>query len=188
MATRRMFVLTGTAAWVGGMATALAVASCEPEVDASDLDEDIVLAPEAGEHPDGPLPEMRPQEVCDVMARPSAYVSIVETTQDFSEVVQPSHVWFEYGGEVHDADCLQGEVQGQEGCTAWITGYEVPGRIEVFAEYCDTVVSHAFDVGLTSNGCHVDTRFIQLEAETRGCLATGPKPEAPPTPGPSVEH
>ena len=194
----RLIVITGIVGWVGGLATMVGVSSCDVEEDAlaetaiSDPPAMAVVDPadeltskprvmDPGDWKDVPE-DIRQQVDCDMMARPSALVSIVKEFDDYYQPVKPDHVWFEHDGQIRDAMCLP---DGVGGCSGWIPGYELEGEMTVSAEYCGTVVDVTFEVAKT--GCHVDTRYVFLPVSTRGCLATPSDPAEPPDP-PGPEH
>lgn len=165
MARRALFIITGVSAWLGGLATAFAVSSC---------DVDTCMDPDTpGCTPTLPVSEAEDRSMsdpasptCDKMMHPSVYVVPSLRDGDMVKTVDVDMVWFEHEGRTYEARCVKGE----SGCDAWLAGLELEGPITVSTEHCDTVVSETVRVGRTEDGCHVDTAFVALEVSTLGCL------------------
>ena len=134
----------------------------------------------AAEAPDGPerMPVTLPPGACDRMARPSVHATFVRRYTDYYLPVVVDAVWYEHGGDLHEAQC----VEGQSGCAAWIAGYELTGPITVSAEHCDEVVSRTVVVESTADGCHVETHTMIIEVPARGSQTQTRPPEPPPPP------
>jgi hypothetical protein len=272
MSTKTLFIVTGTAAWLGGIATAMVALSCDVETCETDPQPSAIvrfwtqhgsaIVPVQGEsvqfqvHPEGgdpqadlatppalqngrcldpacsqwavgsdeagrvqiwaqacdrdytaevsveldamachaqteyvdievddarcPVgPERIPPWDCDKMAHPSVHVVVAKRYDDYWAPVDVDRVWFEYAGRTFEARCLRGD----DGCTAWIAGYELEGPITVSTEYCETVVSQKVEVEKIPDSCHVQTEYMMLEVSTRGCL-TAEEQEADPPPPP----
>lgn len=112
---------------------------------------------------------------CDKMARPSAHIWVVQRYDDYYATVPVDKVyWTTKDGGKQDARCLTDLADGS--CYAWVAGYEIPGKMEISTEWCDVEVKRQIDVGMTEDGCHVQTEYMMLEVETRGCLAGVPQP------------
>lgn len=177
---RTLFIVTGVAAWLGGLATAFSVSSCD--VDPCGMNPDDPQCqpdPYADRQTPGSAVQRPPPE-CDYAARPSVHVAPVRRLDDYFTAVEVDAVWFQHDGQTHEALCITTDT----GCIgAWIAGYELEGPITVFTEYCDTVVSQTVEVGRTADDCHVQTEFMLLEVSTAGCL-TAPEPSGPPPPPP----
>ncbi len=178
---RNTFIATGVAAWLGGLATAFAISSCDIDT-CSEMDPDDPLC-----HPDaltredpGPtaLTSIVPGE-CDRIARPSVHVVPVLHNDDYMLPVEVESVWFTHDGQTHEARCIH---DGEECTSMWVAGYELDGPITVGTEYCDTTVEKTVVVERTPDGCHVETQFMLLEVSTRGCLTDRDEPGAPPPP------
>lgn len=181
MSSRTLFIVTGVAAWFGGLATAVAVSSCDVDTCAM--------------NPDDPLchPEPRPRggadqtlqssSECDQAARPSVHVVPARRLDDTYQAVDVDAVWFQHEGKTDEARCITDDGQ----CLgAWVAGYELEGPIEVSTEYCDTVVSQVVEVDRSDDGCHVQTAFVLLEVNTTGCLAAATPAPDPPGPSPDA--
>lgn len=123
--------------------------------------------------PDPPL--RADTETCDKMARPSTFVYVGQMHDDYLQAVGVERVWFEHAGRVAEANCAGPDVDPGE-CAVWTAGWELEGRIEVFTQWCDAIVSEQVTVGRTQDDCHVETEFVMLPVSTRGCL-TGQTPE-----------
>jgi len=119
------------------------------------------------------------ETICDMRAHPSAYVYIARRFGDFLKVEPVDELQWRYvdDGEmtVETGDCRH---PSEDGCGAWSVGWEQPGRIEVFTEWCGTEVSKTIFVPMTDDGCHVETQYVTLLVETTGCLSadTGEEP------------
>jgi len=117
---------------------------------------------------------------CDMAAYPAVFVSVVQRYDDYFATVPVEMVQWTYEGQTYDARCLG--TPGSDDCYAWVAGYETPGEIEVKTEYCDVEVSDIVHVGVTEDGCHVQTEYLMLEVNTRGCMAGSEPPPKPGTP------
>lgn len=153
----------------------LADDGCHPEI------QHVAIGVTCDEEPELPL---RDEIRCDEMARPSTMVFVGQTGDDYLLPVAVERVWFEHADRTAEATCAwRDTVAG--GCSVWTAGWELEGRISVFTQWCDTVVSETVTVGRTADGCHVDTEFVMLPVSTRGCLTseTPDGPGDPPGPG-----
>jgi hypothetical protein len=186
MGTRVLLVVTGVSAWLGGLATALAVSSCD--VETCDMDPDDPLCEPVLPVPTGhalgsaelPLVDPAASSVCDKMAHPSVYVLPIRRIGDMVRVVDVDMVWFEHEGRTHEARCVEGDA----GCTSWIAGLEIEGEISVSTKYCDTLVSETVYVERTPDDCHVATEYVSLDVSTLGCVVDQPLPDGPPPESP----
>jgi hypothetical protein len=163
----------------------IAMWSCDPNPGPTAPEQDPVQAHAmeglvAADAPDEPerIPVTLPPGACDRMARPSVHATFVRRYTDYYLPVVVDTVWYEHGGDVHEAHCIE----GQSGCESWIAGYELTGPITVSAEHCEEVVSNTAVVELTSDGCHVETQTMIIEVPTRGCLTQTTPPGPPPLP------
>ena len=176
----KAIVLTGLLGWAGGFGTMLVAGSC-----------DTVEEPEPTypDHPDYPMAgekrAMAPMDDgsgrCDMMAHPSVHLMVVKQFDDYFQAVDVDAVWYEWEGKTYEATCVP---DGNDGCRAWLAGWEKEGEVTVSTEYCDVVVDEMVDVPITADGCHVDTQYSFLVVNTRGCMAdTVPdKPKPKPLP------
>ncbi len=155
------FIVTGLIAFIGGLATAFAVSSCDV-VNCTEMDpDDPACVPEPIERIQDPPP------VCDRATRPSVHVVPVKQAGDLYMPVGVDMVWFTHDGVTQEARCIHDD----DGCSeAWVGGYDLVGPIKVSTEYCDTMVSQSVKVHPTEDGCHAQTEFILLEVSTLGCL------------------
>jgi hypothetical protein len=111
--------------------------------------------------------------VCDPAARPSVFVYVAREVFDELEGVPVERVWFEHEGSIEDASCAGVDIDVEEdGCPVWIAGWEEEGRFVVSAEWCGRVVSEAVTVGLTDDGCHVQTELVVLRVDVGVCGGT----------------
>lgn len=117
-------------------------------------------------------------DACDLGARPSAIVHVVERVDDMLVPVSPKEgVWYEHEGRRFDATCLPRP--GMDECVAWMAGLELDGRLHIGTEYCDRTFDTYVTVEKDEADCHVETEFVVLEVDTLGCLADGEGPEDP---------
>lgn len=177
------FIATGVLAWLGGVATALAISSCDVDPCEEMNPDDPLCQPDPleGRSQEGAVDSLRappePGPECSPVAHPSVHVVPVQRFDDYFVVVDVNTVWFEHEGKVQEARC----VMEDDECTgAWIAGYGLAGRITVSTEYCDHMVSKTVEVGHTEDGCHVESEFVMLEVNTTGCETTPPPETTPP--------
>ncbi len=174
---RNKFIATGVLAWLGGLATAFAVVSCDTET---------CMDPEDPACHPGPLVAADEREAitstpgeCDMVGHPSIHVVPVLHRDDVLLPVRVDSVWFTHEGKTYEAHCVH---DGSDCTGGWIAGYELEGPITVGTEYCDTTVEQTVTIERTPDGCHVQTQFLALEVTTRGCLTAETVPVAPPPP------
>jgi hypothetical protein len=111
-----------------------------------------------------PAQDFGPQ--CDLMARPSAMIFVVETFGDHWVPAQVDSVWYEYEKSRHKA--FQPDDAHEPG--TWVTGWEQPGRYKVHTELCGKQFTTSFNVPMTADGCHVDTQYVPLLVDKTGCF------------------
>jgi hypothetical protein len=136
---KRIYIVTGLTAVACGLVTAAFLSSCDTE--------------------------------CTKEARASAIVQFIDSSSGSSApmFVEASSVWFEFtddagSHETQRAQCLD------ENCTEWILGYERPGTYEIHATVCgQEYTSRAVTVGMTEDGCHVETEWVQIEVDSSTC-------------------
>lgn len=117
--------------------------------------------------------------VCDTTARPALMIYVGILRDDYVAPVLVDEVWYEHEGRTAPARCIAGQ-SADDGCAMWAAGWEQPGTFVVSTEWCDTIVSETVDVGMTPDGCHVDTAFVMLHASTRGCVTNEAEPPTEP--------
>jgi hypothetical protein len=117
---------------------------------------------------------------CTLEARPSAIVMPVIDGGDVWMPYPTEQMWFEHGGTRHRAYCA-GEHEPNGKCTRWITGWEKDGSFSAFTETCDVVTKVDFRVDKTIDGCHVETVYVPVFMDTRGCIQS-PQPSWDPIP------
>jgi hypothetical protein len=119
---------------------------------------------------------------CDTVARPSAYVFVVEDGGD---------VWIPHytDGLIYHVDeeergkgvCLDTRTDGK--CSSYVVGWERTGRFSVETEACDQKVGTVFTVEMADDDCHVATQYLPLFVNSTGCIAGQATPDGtPPTP------
>jgi hypothetical protein len=81
-------------------------------------------------------------------------------------------VWFEHDGVRHEASCLPGP---NNSCVSYMAGLELSGRMLIGTDYCDQTFTEAVSVGMTEDGCHVETEHVNLMVNTMGCEADAPE-------------
>lgn len=146
---KRVFIATGIIAVAGGLATATLGSSCDT--------------------------------VCTMEANPSVVVQIKDLNNDATapKFVTADEVWYEFTDEstgkteTKRAECLDDE------CTEWILGYELPGTYEIHANVCGQQYDGSAVVGMTDDGCHVATEWVELDVDSSTCPQTAPQAEVP---------
>jgi hypothetical protein len=168
-------------------ALCLAMWSCDPDPGPTAPEQvqamNELVAAQAEIEPER-FPVALPPGACDRMARPSVYAMFVERYTDYYLPVDVDTVWYEHDGNTYEAYCIE----GPNGCTAWIAGFELTGPITVSAEHCEDVVTETVVVGSTADGCHVETQHMIIEVPTRGCLTAVAPREPPPPTWPQQRH
>jgi hypothetical protein len=118
---------------------------------------------------------------CTLEARPSAFVFPVTDGGDVWIPSPTDQLWYENGKSRYQAFCA---IEAENGkCSWWVAGYEQSGRFEVHTETCGAEQSVAFEVPMTEDGCHVQTQYIPVFMDTKGCITHVPpgvgEPPAP---------
>lgn len=149
------------------------LSGCEPEAQAA-----ADLATRDGQ-PSSPTVA---DPMCTLEARPSAIVSLTDERGD--EIAGPhATVTYSLGSSTanHVAPCTDAT------CEHWRVGYEKSGPISINAAACGGEGATQIDVGMTSDGCHVDTEYVELTVDDANCpTVTTPPPACNPVASPSV--
>ncbi|MEX1362982.1 MAG: hypothetical protein AB1Z98_07640 [Nannocystaceae bacterium] len=146
MSTKTLFIITGAAAWIGGIATAMTAASCDVESCQSDPQPSAIVRFWAQ---DGST---------QVPVQASAVKFQVHATD----------------GIRHD-DLAPTPAEPQLGvcmdvaCTQWMIGSDQPGRIAITADVCGEHYAAETVVELDELGCHAQTEIIDVQVDARGC-------------------
>jgi hypothetical protein len=119
---------------------------------------------------------------CDLVAAPSAIVTVAQDGGDVLIPVPAAEVWFSTDRRRQPAYCIDPTADGG-GCSTWVAGWELDGPMTVGTEWCEREVEKSFRVEKTEDGCHVQTRFVSLLVDGTGCLQAKPQPPVPPPPG-----
>jgi hypothetical protein len=128
-----------------------------------------------------PKPLYPPSDpACTLEARPSAIVMPVIDGGDVYLPYPTEQMWFTHGGTRHEAFCA-GERDQNGKCSRWITGWELDGRFTASTPTCDVMTEVEYEVGKTIDGCHVETVYLPVFMDTRGCIQS-PQPEVDPVP------
>ena len=124
-------------------------------------------------------PTPAPDIPCMEVDVPSVWVNPVRRYDDHAATVDVERVFFQAEGvrEKQSATCVP---DPDGGCTGWIAGYGVSGKITVSTEYCDTEVEQTVMVPVGADGCGVETQRIQLEVSTIGCMTEETEDSTPP--------
>jgi hypothetical protein len=69
----------------------------------------------------------------------------------------------------NDATAPQQAHCANEDCSLWAVGYEVSGEIVINASACGDTGSATVSVGMTEDGCHVDTQHVMIEVDGDRC-------------------
>jgi hypothetical protein len=89
-------------------------------------------------------------------------------------------MWFEHGDTRQHGFCAdQPDENGK--CTRWVTGWELDGRFTAYTETCDVITKLEYSVAKTMDGCHVETVYVPVFMDTRGCIQA-PQPSFDPVP------
>jgi hypothetical protein len=133
--------------------------------------------------PAEPLPiTAPPEQACTKESRPSVLVDVFHDSDGSLIPIGTDRAFYTVGDQDREAPatCLNPE------CSSFAAGRELEGTINVNAEVCGSVVSASVDVGMTADGCHVDTQNVILVANTSKCEDT-PDITAPPRPECTLE-
>jgi hypothetical protein len=145
MSAKTWFILTGAAAWLGGVATAMTAASCDVETCETDPQPSAVVRfhTQSG----------------------SAWVPVRADSVRFQ--VHPT------GGDpqtdlatppaTEDGSCLD------DGCTKWTVGKDQPGRVQIWADVCGRSYSAEVNVEMDELACHTATEYLDIEVDDRTC-------------------
>jgi hypothetical protein len=117
---------------------------------------------------------------CTLESRPSAIVMPVIDGGDVWLPYPTEQLWFEHGDTTRRAYCPGGLDQNGK-CSRWITGWEVDGSFSAYTETCDVVTKVDYRVSKTMDGCHVETVYVPVFMDTRGCIQS-PQPSWDPIP------
>jgi hypothetical protein len=104
-------------------------------------------------------------------ARASVMVQFVDSNTDSSSpvLVAASKVWFEFTDDAGNYEILRAECM-DDSCTEWVLGYERPGTYEIHALVCGReYTSRAITVGMTEDGCHVETEWVKMNVDSSTC-------------------
>jgi hypothetical protein len=130
---------------------------------------------------EAPKPIVSPIDpACSLEARPSAILTPVRDGGDVWISHPTAQMWFEHGDTRHRAHCV-GEPDPHGRCSNWVTGWELDGRFAAYTETCDVVTTVEYHVGKTADGCHVETVYVPVFVDTRGCIQS-PQPSFDPVP------
>ncbi len=137
----KVFLATGAVAAIGGLVTSAFISSCDT--------------------------------VCSTESRASVVVNVVDGS---GNPIGADSVTFTIADDPAPRDSTAGPpVSGSaaecadEDCTEWIAGYETEGLFVITAEVCGRTVQGRANVEMTEDGCHVDTEYLVLEADTLNC-------------------
>jgi hypothetical protein len=144
----------------------------------------IVIDPEScGTHKE-PLFEKIDAEpvpkLCDLMAHPSAMVWTLQQFDDYQASVDVESLWYTHEDQRYQARCFDPHADGSAGCSIWIAGMEQAGNLNLFTEWCGQEQSKEIRVGMTDDGCHVETEYVSMLLSRIGCITGEPDPEKPP--------
>ena len=69
----------------------------------------------------------------------------------------------------NNSSVLQQAHCANEDCSQWAVGYEVSGDIVINANACGDTGSATVNVGMTEDGCHVETEHVMIEVDGDRC-------------------
>lgn len=146
MSTKTLFIVTGAAAWIGGIATATTALSC-------DVDE-CAGAPE----PSVVVRFWKQEGSAQVPVQASSVKYQVHATGGVrNEDLAPTPAPLQLG------ECLD------DACSQWLVGRDQAGRVSIYGEACGHKYSAAAEVDLDDLGCHADTQFVDIQVDGRDC-------------------
>ncbi|MCA9652562.1 MAG: hypothetical protein H6712_25130 [Myxococcales bacterium] len=166
MSTKTMFIVTGAAAWIGGIATAMTALSCDVEACEGDSQPSVIVRFWAQ---DGSA--QVPVQASSVKFQVHATGGIRD--QDFAPT--PT--------ELQGARCLD------DACTSWMVGNDQAGRVAIYAEACGHRYTAEATVELDDLSCHAQTEYVDIQVDGRDCPVAPeriPPYECEPTAHPSV--
>lgn len=105
---------------------------------------------------------------CDTVCTEEARTSVIVHIQDqWGAPYEAEAVIYRVdGGDIERAECVD------ESCTEWIAGMETPGDYAIDAQICGEHVQVTASVGMTADGCHVETAHVYVTAPIDACAAT----------------
>lgn len=146
MSTRTLFIVTGTAAWIGGIATAIAAMSCDVETCETDPQPSAIVRFWA-EHDSVRVP---------VSATSVDYQVAAAGGDPQEDLAAAPSRWIR-------GRCLDAE------CTQWAAGWDQPGRISIDAEVCGDRYTAETVVELDALACHAQTQIVDVMVDDRNC-------------------
>ncbi len=107
---------------------------------------------------------------CTMEARASVVLQFINTATDGPEpeLLGASEVWFDFTDDNGQTETLRGQCMDDE-CTEWVLGFERPGTYAVHATVCGQEYNRELSVGMTEDGCHVETAWEQIEVDGSRC-------------------
>lgn len=146
MSTKTLFIITGAAAWIGGIATAMTALSCDVEECAGE-----------------PAPS--------VIVRLWKQEGSAQVPVQASSLKYQVHAT---GGSRHDefapnpsplksGECLDSM------CTTWTVGHDQPGRVAIYAEACGERHEAEAIVELDDLACHAETQYVDIQVDGKLC-------------------
>jgi hypothetical protein len=163
--SKKVFIAGGIVAIAGGVATILVTPSCDAECTLEARASALVTVRIA----DGSA--LGPAQVQKMWYR----VSDVETPRaapvdpDGDDLTAPGSDW-------KLAACAD------SGCSRWVLGYETPGYYEIRASVCGRTHQARTVVGMTADGCHVETEELEILVDAEDCADDPERPIAAPPP------
>jgi hypothetical protein len=111
--------------------------------------------PEPGLEITAPEPQL-----CTREARPSVLLSMVDGEGETARPVTPYGVHYQIdGGQLYSGMCLD------ESCHQVAVGWEQTGTFSIFAIHQDKLYEASATVGMTEDGCHVDTEDVSIRID-----------------------
>lgn len=143
---KTMLIVTGAAAWLGGIATSMAALSCDVETCETDPQPSAIVRFWMD---DGSV--RRPVQANEVQYQ--VHATGGDPRRDLAAAPPP----------LQSGRCLD------SGCTQWAVGQDQPGRIEIFAEACRESYSAEAIVELDELACHAQTQLVDIVVDGKGC-------------------
>ncbi len=178
---------------------ALVLAACAPDPDTIPPPIEYLQGPDDIDAID-PMPHTHVHSIapppgklglCTLEARAAALVDVLDQhghrLDGISQDIEL--LWRVWSPEDGWSDVQPGFCVGDP-CDRWAIGFEQPGRYVVAASGCGDEIARRFDVGMTEDGCHVDTQHVRVQFEEATLEATGActiEPTLPVEPAEPVE-
>lgn len=145
MSTKTLFILTGAAAWVGGIVTAMAALSCDVETCETDPQPSAIVRFYA----------MHGSTRVPVRADAVRFQVHAEGGDPQTDLAAPP--------------ALQSGRCFDDACTQWAVGWDEPGRVEIWADACRQSYTAEVSVEMDAMVCHAETQLVDIKVDDSTC-------------------